>query len=251
MAKKNTGNSPAPFQDKNEKPSLKDLFTKLLKIEEGQNMIIANLAGVSERLATIEADFKNVKDDIQSLKKDQHSNSESIHHLQQKTDWQYGNMKEFEFELARQEQYSRKASVRIFGVDENEGENVEALCIQALKEEIDVDITDRDIDIVHRVGRRRGDKKARPILLKCMSHKTKSEIMRKKKTAKNIKVYEDLAQSVKRMLDDIVFNKKDLGVENVWTMDGKVKFKYCGSDRVNFISSHQDFLQLMSKLNNK
>ena len=73
MAKKNTGNSPAPFQDKNEKPSLKDLFTKLLKIQEGQNMIIANLAGVSERLATIEADFKNVKDDIQSLKKDQHS----------------------------------------------------------------------------------------------------------------------------------------------------------------------------------
>ena len=106
-------------------------------------------------------------------------------------------MKEVEFELARQEQYSRKASVRIFGVDENEGENVEALCIQALKEEIDVDITDRDIDIVHRVGRRRGDKKARPILLKCMSHKTKSEIRRKKKrprTSRYMKIWHKVSR---------------------------------------------------------
>ena len=39
--------------------------------------------------------------------------------------------------------------------------------------------------------------------------------MRKKKTVPNIKVYEDLAYHVNRMLDNIIVNKKDLGIENV------------------------------------
>lgn len=74
--------------------------------------------------------------------------------------------------------------------------------------------------------------------------------MRKKKTVPNIKVYEDLAYHVNRMLDNIIVNKKDLGIENVWTMDVKVKLKFCGDDRIHLISYNQEFLTLMNR-NNK
>ena len=60
MAKKNTGNSPAFINDKNDKPSLKDLFNKMLTIEDGQTLILENLRGMNERLTLIEADFRNL-----------------------------------------------------------------------------------------------------------------------------------------------------------------------------------------------
>lgn len=148
----------------------------------------------------------------------------------------------------QQEQYSRKTSVRIVGVAEKEGEELEVTCIKLLKDEIDVDITSQDIKIINRTGRRREDRKPRAVLLKCLSHKIKSIIMMKKKTAQNIRIYEDLAFGIKRMLDEIIVNKKQLNVESVWTIDGKLKRKFIGDERIYFINCHNDFVGLMNRL---
>ena len=67
--------------------------------------------------------------------------------------------KELQFLLDRHEQYSRNSSVRIRGVLEQKGEDSKALTIDSLKTDIDFDINDKEIDIVHRSG---VDKKISP-----------------------------------------------------------------------------------------
>ncbi len=52
------------------------------------------------------------------------------------------------FLIEQQEQYSRKNSVRVFDLTENDGENLEELCFAALKEEIAVDIAPNEIEII-------------------------------------------------------------------------------------------------------
>ena len=80
---------------------------------------------------------------------------------------------------------------RIFGVPEEDGEKVEELAIKVIKDEIDVILENEDLDIVHRTGRHRDDGKPRPILVKCMSHKSKVRVMKNKKKAKNVTVHEE------------------------------------------------------------
>ena len=52
------------------------------------------------------------------------------------------------------EQCSCKASIRIHGKKEEEGENVEEVTIKVLKDASDLNVKKEDIEIVHRTGRR-------------------------------------------------------------------------------------------------
>ena len=70
------------------------------------------------------------------------------------------------------EQSSRKASVRIHGKEEAEGENNEHVAIGVFKDALGLEVNQDDIDIVHCTrGLREG--KGRQILVKFKSHKTK------------------------------------------------------------------------------
>ena len=120
------------------------------------------------------------------------------------------------FEINRLEQYSRKSSVRICGIHEEEGEKVTEKVINTIKEEIGVEIEAEEIDITRRVGQRHQDR-GRGILVKFVSHKSKVKIMKKKRQAKNIRVSEDLAQGTRKMLNDIHTKKNSIGVEKAWT----------------------------------
>ena len=51
--------------------------------------------------------------------------------------------------------------------------------------------------------------------MKCLSQKTKARVLRDKKKAKNITIYEDLADGVKNLLDELVSRKHELGLESV------------------------------------
>ena len=245
MAKGNLSASPAKAT---KQPSLLEVFEKLVKVEESLQTILSNQDSMKKRLDCMEGEMSAMKTGLEVLEKKELENATKLAEQDGKLEWQYDMIKNAEFELVRQEQYSRKASVRILGVEEKEGEVLEAVCINLLKDEIGVDITSRDIEIVHRTGRRREDRRPRAILLKCLSHKTKSEIMVKKKTAKNIRIFEDLAFGIKKMLDEVVRNKQRLNVESIWTIDGKLKFKFIGEERVNYINCNNDYVTLMSRL---
>ena len=75
------------------------------------------------------------------------------------------------YENDRLQQYSRRESVRIFGIRQADGETAEQVeqKVLAVFKEAGADIKEEDIAAVHRVGKvGRGP---RPILVKFVSHK--------------------------------------------------------------------------------
>ena len=251
MAKRNGSVSPSKLDSVGKsahiKPTLADMFEVVVKLQEGQTLMIENQNSIKERLGRIEADVGNLKKELAELATREDHSEERISNLEGKVGWHFEKAQAIDFELARQEQYSRKSSVRILGVEETAGEDAEKKCIEVLQAEIGVELKPEDIDIVHRVGRKGVNGSTRPLLVKLMSHKFKSQIMRNKKAAKGVKIFEDLAYGVRQILNEIIQQKQALGVESVWTIDGKLRFKYVDNDRVFLINSHDDYMNLIRK----
>ena len=117
------------------------------------------------------------------------------------------------------EQYSRKSSVRIYGIREEEGEKMAEKVINIIKEEIGVETEAEEIDITHRAGQKHKDR-GRGILVIFVSHKSKVKIMKKKRQAKNIRASKDLAQGTRKILNDIHAKKTQLAWKRLrlWTV---------------------------------
>ena len=77
-----------------------------------------------------------------------------------------------EFDHDTLEQYTRKFNVEVHGIPECEGENLREI-ITKVGQKISVDISDDDIDIVHRLYRKPPAKK--PIIVRFTSYKKKRE----------------------------------------------------------------------------
>lgn len=117
------------------------------------------------------------------------------------------------------EQYQRRQCLRIFGVKEEEGENTDDIVLDVAKK-VGVDITIADIDRSHRVGRKGGEK-PRPVIVKFVSYRKRSELFRNKRRLKstNLTLREDLTKSRHILLTKCI---EKYGLHNVWTTDGNI-----------------------------
>ncbi|KAK9732112.1 hypothetical protein QE152_g13085 [Popillia japonica] len=76
------------------------------------------------------------------------------------------------------EQYTRRNSVRIFGIPEKNDENIQAIVLNLCKDKLNVDLTAPSIDRVHRTGPWRTQEKKRGIILKLTNHWYKDILLR-------------------------------------------------------------------------
>ena len=129
------------------------------------------------------------------------------------------------YENDRLQQYSRRESVRIFGIRQAEGETAEQVEQKALGvfKEARADVKEEDIAAVHRVGKvGRG---LRPILVKFVSRRKRREVMEKKKSLKGKdgyqKVYinDDLTPLRAKLLALV---KRLDNVDKAWTVGGSI-----------------------------
>ena len=148
------------------------------------------------------------------------------------------------------EQYTRKNSIRLFGIKESDEDNVERQAIQIIKDNLRIEIKETDIEIAHRAGKfrpegRRDAKKSRPVLLKFASHKTKVKIMRAKKEFKGTEywVTEDLTSENADKVKVLNQLRKDNKIKSVWTVDGKIRVKKL-NDTIVMITTKDEIQQL-------
>ena len=176
----------------NEASDFPEILLRLEKtIESGQESILENQSRMLARLTTIEDQIEKFKVDISVLKTKQSELDSKVNAMSKEISLNCDHGKDLQFVIDRHEQYSRKNSIRLRGVVEEMGEDIEKVTLETLKKELDLDLVRSEIDIVHRVGRR--DSNPRSILVKFLSHKTKERVMRCKKKATHIKIHEDLA----------------------------------------------------------
>ena len=94
----------------------------------------------------------------------------------------------------KNEQYSRRTNVRIFGILEEKDEDCMAKTLAFLNDQLGLRFKDSNIDRVHRVGRPRLDA-PHPMIVKFMVYRSKVQVLKLKKTklvGKKFYINEDL-----------------------------------------------------------
>jgi hypothetical protein len=172
-------------------------------------------------LAEINEKFVNFEKEINNLKSENRQLRQNIDNL---------------------EQYTRRNSIRVFGVPERDGENVEDTVLKIFQEKLELQIDKRNIDRCHRVGQRKNNIN-RAIIVKFTSYKYRSQVYTNKKKLKGLKIVirEDLTK-MRQML--LVEMKEAFDSKNIWTFDGTIyvainnkKFVVRTLDDVNKIKS--------------
>ena len=138
------------------------------------------------------------------------------------------------------EQYTRKNSIEIHGVPECAYTETEDVVLK-LAEALDVSVEPKDIEICHKLNRK-GNK---PIIVKFISHKVKTNLYRARAKLKNVRVsniFPQCSSSTLVQADRIFLNenltsyrKKIMNRANemrrndellsVWSMDGSIYVK--------------------------
>jgi len=122
------------------------------------------------------------------------------------------------------EQYTRRNSVRIYGVNDPEKKETSAetakQVVKLVKDKLEVDITVADIDIAHRTGIFQNDGN-RPIICKFVSRFTKHDVIKARRKLKKsgYVIKEDLTIQNAKLLEK---TKELETVESAWSHEGKI-----------------------------
>lgn len=169
-----------------------------LVVQKTDANMASRLKAMEQELAKKDAEIKKLKDQVEEL----------------------------EDRLDDQEQYSRRTSVRLSGVPEEEGED----CEKKVNDFFSLLDHSPKINRVHRVGKKDSNSvKPRQILCQFTNYPDKKETMKLKQKLKSIKkdvyINEDLTRKRAKLFKlarDIKGEKK---IDDVWTADGRIVIK--------------------------
>ncbi len=150
------------------------------------------------------------------------------------------------------EQYQRRTSLRIFGIEEKMGEDTDKIVSAFMSSKLGIEIQPNDLCRTHRVGRpprqtTRGEggspppRRHRAILVKFATYNVRGRVFAAKRELKNsgFVITEDLTSTRRKVYLDAVTK---FGKNNVWTIDGVVKWKG-GDGKICRATTTEDLLQ--------
>ena len=132
--------------------------------------------------------------------------------------------KDLEQIIDRQEQYSRRNCILIYGVKEEQNEDTDNVVVKLIKDNLEEDVDLTELDRSHRIGKKKSNGKARPIIVKFARYNVRRKVFynKKKLKGKNISITESLTKYRMEKLQEAreLYDRK-----NVWTYDGRIMFK--------------------------
>ena len=142
--------------------------------------------------------------------------------------------KRLERQLNDQEQYSRRNSIRLFGIPEKDKENTNEVVCEVARNHLGVNLRPDDIDRTHRVHRRVDQqqhgsaKKPRAIIVKLTSYQTRQRLLLNRRKLKEnktgISLFEDLTTANRTLLWEAfkVSKNPDSKIQAAWSSDGRI-----------------------------
>ena len=155
---------------------IRKLETKLNELIEGQNFI-------SDKHNKMANDYKSV---LTKSRKEK----EEINKLNKRRDELQKKSNSEELKLDEREQYNRRQNLELVGVPFNENEDVTQITLD-LNEKLNVDITEEDISIAHRLPLKQGNSNLKnrrhpSIIVRFLSRHKRNEIFVKRFNAKHV-----------------------------------------------------------------
>lgn len=133
------------------------------------------------------------------------------------------------------EQYSRRNSICIAGVKENDTRQIRDIIID-IAQQHSIDISPSDIDRSHRVGEKKGGNQ-RALLVKFTSYRAKKAFMKKKKElSEGLYFNEDLTKKRGELLYEARKRRKANKLKGAWSFDGRVYIKDMMNDTHEIMS---------------
>ena len=199
---------------------LKKIEEKLEKqridiVKDLESTINNALEVMNGRMDDLENENKSLKTQVNHLETQNISLNNVL--LQQAKD-----IEAVKLHAVKNEQYSRKYNLKIYGINESKDESCSEKVCATVKAKLDVNLERKQIATAHRIAGREG--KARPLLVRLHKHDTKMEILKKRRILKGtgVTITEDICRGIQDMV--VCISKADC-VAQVWTWDGKICIK--------------------------
>ena len=228
-------------------PSNAELREMLIDIQINIATILRENKSIRSEMADLKRTIQQQKDDITALKTSLEHTTKQYNEAERKLAAARKKIQEQEEEIGelydlqdKLEQYMRKNSLEIHGVPESTYNETEDVVLK-LAEALDVSVEPKDIEICHKLNRK-GNK---PIIVKFISHKVKTNLYRARAKLKNVRVSNifphcsssTLVQAERIFLNENLtsYKKKIMSRANemrrndellsVWSMDGSIYVK--------------------------
>jgi len=260
---------------KEDEPSLREIKNMLVNIQATITSIVDENKNLKKELAELKAsidfndsELKELKEHHQktvhtntTLKQELKKTKEELSRTKTLLQNQEDETQNLWFNLDSLEQYTRKNSLEFHGIPECLYANAQDVVIRVAKE-INVEIEQDDIEIVHKLQRKKGNK---PIIAKFCSHKVKAKIYRERVKLRNVKVNdifpqyspadesrnriyinENLTAFRRDLVSKALKKRKDKILSSVWTLDGKIFVKTSSDEEPIRIQSEADLNNIIT-----
>ena len=190
--------------------------------------------------------IQTLKEEINALRADLVKKDTIIDNLKKENQNILSRVSKLENRNDDLEQYSRRNSVRVSGIPENDGENTDNI-ILTISDALGADLDNRDICRSHRVGDK--SKGPRNIIVKFVSYNAKQKLMSKRKDLGttptdqlfegidwlpdnvSISVNDDLTKRRAILAYEARKAKRDDKIKDTWVSNGKIMIKLNNDDR--------------------
>ena len=176
---------------------------------------------LKNEMASLRAEAEQTRNEVCSLRKELKQKDADLVSLRK-------DVSKLESEIEYLEQYSRRNTIRICGVAEDEDEDVtqEAMAVFE-KISIPKPVAPTDIDRLHRVGKKSSDKGPRPILVKFATYAARERVTKARRSLQDTDLYvnEDVTSERWKLLYKLRKLKDEKKIDKVWTHDGTVVVK--------------------------
>ena len=125
-------------------------------------------------------------------------------------------------DMMRNEQYTRKNNVKIYGLPERKDESCVDIVRMMLRDKLRIEINRDQIAVAHRIAGRSG--KVRPIIVRFDQHDVKFTVLKQRRQLKGsgVSIQEDL---VKAVWDKLAAIKDSEDCADTWAWNGKIFIK--------------------------
>ena len=248
-----TTRSKSKSLEKDISSSIKDEVSKFMLSESFKSIVQSAVTEavksfLAQQLEPLQNEINLLKATVSNLHEELGNVRRVVHPLEEKVCMLENKIVDMKCELSRvsvkandNEQYSRRYNIRIFGCNEEQGENCSEKVVELCKNNLDLnDFTVDNIDRCHRVGNPRVGGKPRAIIVRLKSYEAKRSIMQAKRKLKGSSFFinEDLTRLNQNLYSTA--RKDCINVSSVWSLDGKVFAKRQRDDKIFHIVNHED-----------
>lgn len=216
------------------------------KIHEKIKKVNTKLVEQATEVENLKSEASDLKEEIEKLKSENDRLKTKNEQISDTLAQREQKLQVNEKEINELEQYTRRNSLRIYGIhdnDRNENARMSAnKAIAMIKDKLEVPVTIADVDIAHRLGQFREDGN-RPIIIKFVSREMKDTVLRHRRKLKGTTfvVREDLTTKNAKLLEKV---SQHANVKSAWSDNGKIIALLQSGNRIR-VHIHNDLQRLL------